>query len=252
MSKSNSWLLMARSLFRSWHSSNSSSVLFRNCTAACSRSASATELTTPHKMPMSMFKMVKLLKKMKTKKRKTSKPLSWPIKSSFSAGESKSVPCSSNSIIASGTVGIISANLASSPACILKMTPNKKRSMNSNIKVTNTDRVAAAIPFNNVITSGTTRTSLAILPRRVRRTKRAALNASRPAAGASPPGLFTSKSAIGSAQVSAIMRMSKTESKTNQKSCMQFFFSLKAPKRIISSMLKNTQKQLSITTASMD
>mmetsp|Transcript_29049 Transcript_29049/g.69179 ORF Transcript_29049/g.69179 Transcript_29049/m.69179 type:complete len:202 (+) Transcript_29049:1050-1655(+) len=200
---------------------------------------------------MSMFSTIMWLKKMKTRKSATSQPEVAPTSFSATEGLSKKVPLRSRTHMVAGTLGKSSSSCGkSSLAWVLKTTPKTKRSTSSRSKVKKTERMAAAMPFSKVTTSGTARRSRAMRPSlvsRSRRTVRRIVSSFTAWMSVLPPVMPARKTPMGTSQTSQTMRTTKEESKENQKSLRQFFLRLNALNRITTSAVKATQKRCSMT-----
>mmetsp|Transcript_77848 Transcript_77848/g.241268 ORF Transcript_77848/g.241268 Transcript_77848/m.241268 type:complete len:288 (+) Transcript_77848:1474-2337(+) len=239
---------MLRSPSWSWHSRMSSRVLFRYCTAACSFSLLATVLTTPHNMPISILRMVKLLKKMKARRTDARVGEIAPTSLSKVLGLSKKVPWSSNSHMEEPTDGKIEASSASSAACVRKITPNSSNRTQRSINVTNTERIAVAMPFNSMYTSGTAWRSLAMRPSRVRRRTCATRKTTQsPVVAELSDSLWKARMNSGMSQVSMNIMVTSPRSKQNQASFKQSRLLWKARKRISNSTVNKAQNRFSIT-----
>mmetsp|Transcript_45571 Transcript_45571/g.105704 ORF Transcript_45571/g.105704 Transcript_45571/m.105704 type:complete len:250 (-) Transcript_45571:709-1458(-) len=199
-------------------------------------------------MPMSIFRTVKLLKKINTRKANTKKSECLPMSSALFAGLSSKVPCKRSSSIASATDGMISSSSALPPTCILKTTPKRKSRQKSSNIVTKTDRVAHMIPLRSVRASGTNRTSAAILPKRTRRMRRTMRTTDKPEEEPSPPSpSVTTKITAAKIQVSITMMTTRSASKQNHLSCKQSRFRWYAAYRTESSRRKAKQNAQSMT-----
>mmetsp|Transcript_26458 Transcript_26458/g.61687 ORF Transcript_26458/g.61687 Transcript_26458/m.61687 type:complete len:297 (+) Transcript_26458:1208-2098(+) len=220
-------------------------LLRKYCTAACSFSVSVTVLMTPTKMPISMFRTVKLDRKMKTRKPKTRKLECLPMISTFLAGLSRKVPCRSNRSIASATDGISSSSSTFPATCILNTTPKRKSRHSSNDMVTKTERVAHRMPFSSVMASGTKRTSAAMRPNLRRRTSLTMRTTDKPDE-ALPLPPCTSSITAAKIQVSETMKTTSKVSKQNHLSWMLSAVREYAENLMASSKMKAMQKQLSI------
>mmetsp|Transcript_3437 Transcript_3437/g.8181 ORF Transcript_3437/g.8181 Transcript_3437/m.8181 type:complete len:251 (+) Transcript_3437:663-1415(+) len=203
-------------------------------------------------MPISMFRTIMWLKKMKIRKSATSQPEVAPTSFKATEGLSRKVPLSRSTHIVAGTVGKRSwRDSKSSFACVLKTTPKTKRRTNSSKRVKNTDRIAAAIPLSSVTTSGTARRSRAMRPslvsRRSRTVRKIVSSLTACTSLLSTPAMNMTN---GSIQTSPIIKTTKAPSKPNQKSFKQSRFRRNAQKRMTISSVKTRQNRCSIAVCS--
>mmetsp|Transcript_53823 Transcript_53823/g.149405 ORF Transcript_53823/g.149405 Transcript_53823/m.149405 type:complete len:213 (-) Transcript_53823:1016-1654(-) len=125
MSNSNSSLRTCWSSSLSWTSRMSRKLVFKSSTASRSCSRLDTLVTTSTRIPISMFKIVKLLRKMNTRNKMVNTTDSSLSTGTSSDTASRKVPCNSKYTIETPTCENLGLSSSDASACVLKMIPKR-------------------------------------------------------------------------------------------------------------------------------
>mmetsp|Transcript_97530 Transcript_97530/g.271346 ORF Transcript_97530/g.271346 Transcript_97530/m.271346 type:complete len:412 (+) Transcript_97530:535-1770(+) len=245
MRSSKSSLRMCRSSFLSWTSRISSRLPRKYAHAARSFSRWETPQTTSQRIPTSMLRSVKLLRKTNNMKRKV-KIHDTLISCIISETASRKVPCNNNVNMDSTSVGKLSIS-GKDLECSLKIIPNRYTRMKSITAVMATERSASEMPLSIVRISGAKRKRRATLVSRVSRSsfmKRRMVSSPKAAALVSSPLMRNTGSIT---KFSPTIMATKNVSKQNQLSSRHSRRGSKARNRTINSAMKAMLKKCSTT-----
>mmetsp|Transcript_125856 Transcript_125856/g.298771 ORF Transcript_125856/g.298771 Transcript_125856/m.298771 type:complete len:229 (+) Transcript_125856:532-1218(+) len=198
--------------------------------------------------PISMLAIVMAERIRKAYRRAKARYCSCVMKSATrSEMESKRVPCKKRLCMDRKTPGKVSEPTREPRKSWVNPMPKTYRTMTNSSNVKPTDRIAAAIAFTKISSSGTIRSKRAIRKSRDRRMslakRRMEALERRPLLVPAP---VTNSTAVMT-QVSKTIVMTKRKSNTNQASLRQFRLALKARNRMTSSTKKYKQNICSAT-----